>query len=74
MSGSGVLHGMEKLVREERAQGTLEYALVFSAFLAMVLALGALWHAGEVGTLGVLAERAAPRSLDGTGPLDFALF
>lgn len=42
MSGSGVLHGMEKLVREERAQGTLEYALVFSAFLAMVLALGAL--------------------------------
>lgn len=59
---------------EERAQGTLEYALTVLALLAVACALGALWRAGEDGTLARLVERAAPFSLLGTGPLDIALF
>lgn len=60
--------------REERAQGTLEYAAVFLGFIAMVVALSLLWHAGHDGLLGAAAERAASHVLSTTGALDIALF
>lgn len=60
--------------REALAQGTLEYALTIIALLGIVLALAALWRAGEEGSLSELVEHAAPRALGGTGPLDIALF
>lgn len=70
----GVRGAVSAASREDRAQGTLEYALTITALLGIVLALGALWRAGESGALAQLVERAAPRALTGTGPLDIALF
>lgn len=49
---------------ERAGQSTLEYALVLSAFLAMVIALGALWHAASDGTLLSLATQSASHSLE----------
>ena len=66
------------LCREERGQSTVEYALVAIAFLSMVLALGALWHAGRDGLLLRRAVDAASHGLGGGGMLgalrDVALF
>lgn len=62
------------LVDECAAQATLEYAITFAALLAMVIALGALWRAGERGALSALVEQAASHALGATGALDIALF
>ena len=43
----------------ERGQGTLEYALVLFAFLAMLVGLSALWHAARDGVLMRTALDAA---------------
>ena len=52
----------------DSGQSTTEYALVFAAFLAMVGALGLLWHAASGGTLLEIAIRAASHSFsDGSG-------
>ena len=48
---------------DERGQASVEYVLVFMAFVAMVLALGMLWHAVRDGRLLRLAEEAASHSL-----------
>lgn len=69
--GSGAL---EALWGEERAQGTVEYAMVTVALLAIVVALALLWRAGEEGVLVGLAQDAASHQLDGTGALDIALY
>ena len=44
-------------------QGTLEYALVLFAFLAVVGALAAMWHVGRDGRLLQLAKKAASHLL-----------
>lgn len=62
------------LAREQAAQATLEYAVTFAALLAIVIALGALWRAGERGALSALVERAASHALEAAGTLDIALF
>lgn len=62
------------LLREERAQGTLEYALTVAAILAIAVGCAALWRASEDGTLARLAEEAASHGLSGLGPLDIALY
>lgn len=63
-----------KLWREGRAQGTLEYAITFSALLAVIVGLGALWHAGERGVFARLVEQAASHVLGALGALDIALY
>ena len=60
--------------REGRAQGTLEYAITFSALLAVIVGLGALWHAGERGVFARLVEQAASHVLGALGALDIALY
>ena len=54
--------------RDERlsdgGQSTVEYLLVLAAFLAIVLAMGSLWHASQDGRLAELARAA---SSHGTG-------
>lgn len=72
--GHGASRDIRRALCEERAQGTLEYAITVIALLSLILALGALWRAGEDGALVRLAESAAPRRLDGLGALDIALF
>ncbi|WP_293814260.1 hypothetical protein [uncultured Parolsenella sp.] len=66
------------LVRECRGQSTVEYVLVLSAFLAMLLALGAIWKAVGAGALARLGESASSHSLSGEGALggmrDIVLF
>ena len=46
-------------------QATTEYALVFAAFLSVVLALGAVWAATRDGGLAGRAVEAASHVLDG---------
>ena len=59
---------------EQRAQGTLEYALVFCMLLAIVLGLAATWKAGEQGLFARLVEDAASHGLDPLGVLDILLY
>ncbi len=73
--GLGETRGRQRgLHAEENAQGTLEYALVVSAFLVVVTVLALLWRAGEQGAFVELAVDAASHAFTGTGPLDIALF
>lgn len=46
----------------QRGQASVEYALVLLAFLASVVALAALWHAGRDGALVERAVEAASHS------------
>lgn len=46
-------------MRCESGQSTLEYALLLMASLAMVGALGLVWHAARDGVLVELASEAA---------------
>ena len=43
----------------KRGQSTVEYLLVLMAFLAIVLALGSVWHAAQDGRLAELARDAS---------------
>lgn len=52
-------------LREEQGQSSVEYALVLFAFVAVVCALGALWHTGREGKLLRLTLEAASRSITG---------
>lgn len=53
---------------EESGQSTTEYALVSFAFLAMVVALGLLWHSASDGALLERAVRAASHAfVEGSG-------
>lgn len=60
--------------REELAQGTVEYAIVLLALLAIAVGLAALWHAGERGVFAQLAVDAASHALDASGAVDIALY
>ena len=51
------------MLRDDRGQSTLEYALVLFSFLALVGALAALWGAARDGRLLGLAVDAASHSL-----------
>lgn len=48
----------------EDGQSTLEYALVLMAFLGMLAALAAVWHAARDGSLVRLATSAASHSTE----------
>ncbi|HIZ46568.1 MAG TPA: hypothetical protein IAA19_06060 [Candidatus Olsenella pullistercoris] len=77
MRGRHPAHGGERgprgargAVADERGQATVEYLVVLGAFLAMLLALGALWRAGSEGDLVQLAADSASHGLgQGTVPL-----
>lgn len=49
--------------RVARGQSTVEYALVVVAFLALVIALGALWRLFEGGTVTLHALQSASHHL-----------
>lgn len=51
----------------ERGQSTVEYAVVLLAFLALVVALGTVWHAARSGRLLHIAQDAAPHGVRGEG-------
>lgn len=63
---------------ERDGQSTVEYALVLVAFLAAMLALGAVWHSARDGGLQRLAERAASHAMASAqataGFVDIVLF
>ena len=48
--------------RSDWGQSTLEYLLVLMAFLAIVLAMGSLWHAAQDGRLAEIACEASSHS------------
>lgn len=62
---------MEDANRGRRGQSTLEYALVLMAFLATVLAFGALWRAASEGRLLDLAREHASHSLENGISVEF---
>lgn len=68
----------KELVRDLRGQSCVEYALVLIAFAAMVLAMGAVWHAGRDGALLRQARDASSHLVGGSGVLgmlrDISLF
>ena len=55
---------------EESGQSTVEYAFVIVAFLALLLALGVLWHSARDGLLQRLAANAASHAFSGEGPIN----
>lgn len=61
-------------LREDLAQGTLEYALTLLVFMAIVGALAAMWRASGEGALTGAVERAASHGLDADGALDIILY
>ena len=46
----------------ECGQSTVEYLLVLMAFLAIVLAMGSIWHAAQDGRLAEIARDASSHS------------
>lgn len=50
--------------RMKSGQSTVEYAVVFAAFLALVIALGYLWRLFDVGTVVNHALQSASHHLD----------
>ena len=53
----------------EDGQATLEYAVVLVAFLSMLVALAAAWHAVRDGSLLVLAHDASSHAITQGGEL-----
>ena len=47
----------------ERGQASIEYALVMFAFMALVAALGAMWHFASDGQLGFLTDEHTSHAL-----------
>lgn len=66
--------GAGPLLREQLAQGTVEYALVLLVFMAIIAALVAIWRASADGALAATVERAASHALDATGIPDIILY
>lgn len=66
--------GPFRLLGERSAQGTLEYALVVCALLALVTGLAAIWKAGDEGLFARLVEDAASHGLDPWGLVDIILY
>lgn len=62
------------LIREQRAQGTVEYAITMVAMLSLVLGCAAVWRAGERGVFTQRAAEAASQALDAGGAVDIALY
>lgn len=62
------------LIREQRAQGTVEYAITMVAMLSLVLGCAAVWRAGERGVFTQRAVKAASHALDAGGAVDIALY
>ncbi|MBQ9317389.1 MAG: hypothetical protein IJ203_11290 [Atopobiaceae bacterium] len=64
--------------RRVRGQSTVEYAVVVVAFLALLMALGTVWHAGRRGALTHRAVEASSHLLGGSDALgsarDISLF
>lgn len=65
---------MRELLRDRRAQGTVEYAVTVIAVLALVAACAAFWRAAEDGVFARLAQETASHVLGGTGAVDIALY
>lgn len=65
---------LARVMGEERAQGTVEYALTMFALLAIVAACAAVWHAAQDGAFSALVEQAASHALSGAGIVDIALY
>ncbi|WP_293820576.1 hypothetical protein [uncultured Parolsenella sp.] len=59
---------------EELGQSTVEYAIVLAAFLAAVIALGAMWRIAHEGGFQRLGEKAASHVVSADGMRDIVLF
>lgn len=70
----GVAESRQGFIRDERAQGTIEYALTVIALLAVIVGLAALWRASAEGVFGDLVRDAASHALEGTGFIDISLY
>lgn len=60
--------------REDRAQATVEYAVVFAALLSIIIACATVWHAGTEGVFAEIAQEAASHTLAAAGAIDISLY
>lgn len=65
---------LSRIVAEDEAQGTVEYAVVVVALLALVVGCAAIWRAGSDGVLARLVQEAASHVLSGEGAVDISLY
>ena len=68
---------MRDRIRDIRGQGTIEYAIVIAGFLALIVALGALWRFLESASLVEHAVQGASHHVSGAslgGILDVLLY
>lgn len=71
-SNDGVSRGSDIQIIENAGQGTVEYAVILFAFLAMVAGLGAMWHAFDSGLLVEHALQSASHHVSSAAPGAFA--
>lgn len=62
------------LLKEERAQATLEYAITVMAVLSIVVACAAVWRAGSEGVFARLIQDALSHTFSPTGAIDISLY
>ena len=62
------MNGLRKLSFETKAQSSLEYMSLFVGFMALVLALAALWRAGEQGVYKKAIDNSASHILKSNDP------
>lgn len=55
-------------IKGEKGQATVEYAALLTGFLVMVVALAALWRAGETGVLTGLIDNSGSHILSSDDP------
>ncbi len=63
-----MLSRRESIACRNSGQATVEYAIVFIAFLALVIALGALWDVLSGGLVVQHALQSASHHLSGVSP------
>lgn len=64
-----LMYRLKLYLSERNAQSSLEYALVFWGFLALVMAFGSLFHLGEKQILSGLIHNAISHSLHSSDPI-----
>lgn len=70
----GVWRAHRAVRREERAQATVEYAIVVVALLSIIVACAAVWHAGTEGVFAEITREAASHALAAAGAIDISLY
>lgn len=62
------MKSIKRKIKDSKGQGTVEFALITIAFLALLIGCGALWRAFDEGLFVEHATRSASHHLDRVYP------